>query len=414
MGSHDSGVKYYWRLLVLMEVLTLLIVIHGLMTPYSPPLIGHSRLHTTVKAQAETYGGDPTIFHPDSKIQSHLDELNIAIDPRLETAAQAILRHVPKAEAMLALESLNYYLNASGAVYWDTEQVFFETEETDDLAVYKKLLSTQTANNSKFGSRIGFAQQWTLFPKLKRKIIALVAHPKFIMDPLARHVVPGADFQIAGRVAPTIGDVSIMTLDEHGHQATIAAQLENGHVSAPLRLTPGQWTIEVVGDTPLGPLPLAQFKLCSGCLSSRVFRERNTQPDMINTSPSLQLIALINQSRARFGLTPMTDNPALRAVASAHSQDMLIHDFVGHRSPTTGEIKQRLKSANLTPSIFGENISRNTSIQDVHRSLMHSVSHRLNILEPSFTDVGLGIEYAEGHWIVTEVFARLDHQVSQL
>jgi hypothetical protein len=414
MGSHEGAVKYYWRLLVLAEALILLVVIHGLMAPDNPTLRGHSRLHASKAVQAETYGGDPTRLHANPKIQAHLKTLNIAIDPRLQAAAQSILRHVPNADAMLPLESLNYYLNASGAVYWDTEQVFLETEETDDLAVYKRLLSTQISSTSTFGTRIGFAQQWSLFPKLKRKIIALVAHPKFILDPLARHVSPGTDFKIAGRVAPNIGDVSVMTLDENGHQMTVPAHIENGQLSAPLKLSPGQWTIEVVGDTHLGPLPLAQLKLCAGCLSDRVFRERNPQPDLTDKSPARQLISLINESRTRFGLAPMAHHPVLRSVARAHSQDMLTHDFVGHRSATTGEIEQRLKNVNLTPSMFGENIARNTSIEDVHRSLMHSVSHRLNILEPSFTDVGLGIEYANGHWIVTEVFARLEQRVSQL
>ena len=414
MGLHDGAVKYYWRLLVLIESLILFSIMHGLMETENPTFRGHSRLHSSETVQVETYGGDPIQIHANPKIQAHLKTLNISIDPRLQIAARSILPHVPNADAMLPLESLNYYLNASGAVYWDTEQVFLETEDTDDLAVYKKLLSSQKRHVSGFGTRIGFAQQWSLFPRLKRKIIALVAHPKFILDPLARHVSPRTDFKVAGRVSPGISDVSVMTLDENGHQLTVPAHIENDQLSAPLNLSPGQWTIEVVGDTKFGPLPLGQFKLCAGCLSDRVFRAPNPQPDLTDTPPERQLMSLINESRRRFGLAPIAHHPILGSVARAHTKDMLNHDFIGHRSVTTGEIEERLKRVNLTPSMFGENIAKNTSIEDVHRSLMHSVSHRLNILEPSFTNVGLGIEYADGHWTVTEVFARLDQRVSQL
>ena len=384
------------------------------MTPTTSNTKRHSRLHATSIIQANTYGGDPTIRHEDERLQAHLDELNISVDPRLQAAAQAILKHVPNADSMLSLESLNYYLNASGAVYWDTEQIFLDTEETDDLKAYGKLLTTQSRNSNVFGTRIGFAEQWSLFPKLKRKIIALVAHPRFILSPLTRHVTPGSSFQIAGQVEPNIRNISIMTLNEQGHQHTTSARLEDGQISATLQLRPGRWTVEVVGDTPLGPLPLAQLKLCAGCLSNRVFRETSHEKDGMNTTPILQLLALINESRNRFGLSPMVHNPGLAAVALAHSNDMLTHQFVGHRSPTTGDVEQRLKHANLSPTLFGENISRNTSIADVHSSLMHSVSHRLNILEPGFTDIGLGIKRTGGHWIVTEVFARLDERLSQL
>lgn len=414
LGQEDGGIKYYWRLIVLVEILILLIALLCLMHTPQTASFSHSRLHASLQIHAQTYGGDPTIRHPDPKIEQLLKALNFSIDPRLESTARAVVTHIPNADAMLSLESLNYYLNASGAVYWDTEQIFLETEETDDLKVYEKLLTTQGRTVSDFGARIGFAEQWSVFPTLKRKIIALVAHPRFILSPLARHVTPGVAFELTGRIASRIRDVSVMTLNEHGHQRTIPGKIINGQLSAPLSLTPGRWTIEVVGDTPLGPLPLAQLKLCAGCLSSSVFRESNPPKDKINQSPVTQLLSLINESRTESGLTAMVHNPALAAVASAHSNDMVIHKFVGHRSPTTGDVEQRLKRANLSPIIFGENIAKNTSIADVHRSLMHSISHRLNILEPAFTDIGLGIERVDGHWIVTEVFARLDQQFTQL
>ena len=70
--------------------------------------------------------------------------------------------------------------------------------------------------------------------------------------------------------------------------------------------------------------------------------------------------------------------------------------------PPKPAIWSGLSRLDIHPSTYGENIARNTSILDAHRSLMHSVSHRLNILDPDFTDLGIGIRKRDGQWFVTE------------
>ena len=126
------------------------------------------------------------------------------------------------------------------------------------------------------------------------------------------------------------------------------------------------------------------------------------------------MLTLINRSRLEKGLNPIEMSPALTRVATAHAEDMLANHFVGHRSPTSGEIEDRLKNADIHPQLFAENIGRSDSIGEVHHNLMHSISHRMNVLEPTFTHVGLGIKKSRGNWIITQVFAKFQHRVSQL
>ena len=126
------------------------------------------------------------------------------------------------------------------------------------------------------------------------------------------------------------------------------------------------------------------------------------------------MLALINRSRLEEGLAPVQMSNTLTRIANDHSEDMLLNHFVGHRSPTSGEIEDRLKKADIHPQLFAENIGRSDSVGEVHHNLMHSISHRMNVLEPTFTHVGLGIKKSRGNWIITQVFAQFQHRVSQL
>ena len=130
------------------------------------------------------YGGDLTISHQSQAIQKRLKTLRLALDPKLGQSAKAVLNRVVKQGSLLSSESLNFYLNAQGAVYWDTEQLYLETPHGDEQGLLE-LLADQIAAQHEFGGRIGFAETWKLMPQPRRILLALIAHPRVILDPLA-------------------------------------------------------------------------------------------------------------------------------------------------------------------------------------------------------------------------------------
>jgi hypothetical protein len=100
----------------------------------------------------------------------------------------------------------------------------------------------------------------------------------------------------------------------------------------------------------------------------------------------------------------------LADVARQHSQDMVVHQFFSHISPTTGDLGDRLRAASVPYRQAGENIAIDYSVHEAHQALMNSPHHRDNILEPTFTHMGIGIIPVGPRLVVTQAFMRARHR----
>lgn len=118
----------------------------------------------------------------------------------------------------------------------------------------------------------------------------------------------------------------------------------------------------------------------------------------------------VNAIRAEHGLPPLRSNPALAAVARAHSQNMSRERFFAHEDPGGDTIADRLRAAGLDYHALGENIARSRNAPDpvgaTVEGWMASPGHRKNILRRTFTETGVGI-WRDGETVhVTQVFRR--------
>jgi uncharacterized protein YkwD len=112
---------------------------------------------------------------------------------------------------------------------------------------------------------------------------------------------------------------------------------------------------------------------------------------------------LINRDRADPANTPETHGRALRlqwndrlaAVARAHSLDMLNQGYFAHEDPQGRSVAGRVKAAGMDWQTVGENIAIYDSVARAEAAFMNeprlSKNHRANILNPDFTEVGIGI-----------------------
>jgi uncharacterized protein YkwD len=118
------------------------------------------------------------------------------------------------------------------------------------------------------------------------------------------------------------------------------------------------------------------------------------------------MLTQLNQSRQEHGLGPLKDDPELRQLAVAHSEEMLRLGYFAHNSPLSGSPADRAKAAGIDYLAFGENIAYAPTIDVAERGLMRSESHRANILSPEFTRVGIGVIVTSfGTRMVTQEFA---------
>ncbi len=104
-----------------------------------------------------------------------------------------------------------------------------------------------------------------------------------------------------------------------------------------------------------------------------------------------QVLAIVNQERAKAGLRPLQMDWELQRVARTKSQDMADKGYFSHQSPTYGSPFDMMRQFGITYSSAGENIaSGQKSPQEVMNSWMNSQGHRENIMKPEFTHLGVG------------------------
>lgn len=107
---------------------------------------------------------------------------------------------------------------------------------------------------------------------------------------------------------------------------------------------------------------------------------------------------LVNQERAKAGLAPLQFDDALSKVATAKAADMAQNNYFDHNSPTYGSPFDMMKQFGISYSTAGENIAMGQqSAQEVMSQWMNSEGHRQNIMNASFTKIGVG--YVNGYWV---------------
>ena len=104
-----------------------------------------------------------------------------------------------------------------------------------------------------------------------------------------------------------------------------------------------------------------------------------------------KMIDLVNQERVKAGVAPLKVDLELSRVARIKSQDMKDNNYFSHTSPTYGSPFEMMKSFGISYRTAGENIAKHSSVEGAHTGLMNSEGHRKNILNPSFTHIGIGI-----------------------
>ena len=104
-----------------------------------------------------------------------------------------------------------------------------------------------------------------------------------------------------------------------------------------------------------------------------------------------EVVKLVNQQRAKYGLGPLTVNWELSRCARIKSQDMINRNYFSHTSPTYGSPFNMMENFGLRFSAAAENIAKGQRTpQEVMNAWMNSPGHRANILSKNVTHIGVG------------------------
>lgn len=139
-----------------------------------------------------------------------------------------------------------------------------------------------------------------------------------------------------------------------------------------------------------------------------------TEPKEEVTTPSpsgsyeKQVVDLVNQERAKAGLSPLTENAALSNVAEVKAEDLRDNNYFSHTSPVYGSPFDMMKQFGIKYTTAGENIAKGQrSPEEVMNGWMNSEGHRANILNSSFTEIGVGyVTDSNGNTYWVQMFIR--------
>ena len=121
------------------------------------------------------------------------------------------------------------------------------------------------------------------------------------------------------------------------------------------------------------------------------------------TAYEAEVVHLVNEIRVSNGLKPLTQDWQLSRVARYKSQDMKDLGYFSHTSPTYGSPFEMMKKFGITYRTAGENIAKGYSTPEaVVRAWMNSPGHRANILNSSYTHIGVGYVSSGNYW--TQMF----------
>jgi uncharacterized protein YkwD len=100
----------------------------------------------------------------------------------------------------------------------------------------------------------------------------------------------------------------------------------------------------------------------------------------------------VNQTRQSIGLNPLTENEKLNQAAQLKAQNMVANNYFEHTSPSGISPWYWFVQAGYKYKYAGENLAIGFfESQEVYNAWLNSPSHKANIINPNYTEIGTAI-----------------------
>lgn len=105
-----------------------------------------------------------------------------------------------------------------------------------------------------------------------------------------------------------------------------------------------------------------------------------------------KVIELTNRARVSNGLEKLSENAKLSQAANAKARDMIKNDYFAHTSPSGRDPWYWMKKEGYAYKAAGENLAINfTSAKEEQSAWMDSKTHRANILNAQYQEIGVAV-----------------------
>lgn len=120
------------------------------------------------------------------------------------------------------------------------------------------------------------------------------------------------------------------------------------------------------------------------------------KPGVLGTTSHIskeEVIRLTNMERAKLGLSPVLENSALDQAATAKAANMFAENYWAHFSPSGKDPWGFMNNTGYRFTFAGENLAKNfDDNQAVVTAWMHSPSHKENMVNSKYRDIGVAVE----------------------
>lgn len=104
------------------------------------------------------------------------------------------------------------------------------------------------------------------------------------------------------------------------------------------------------------------------------------------------LLREVNRARRRAGVPPVSPSIRLDCAAQEHAESMALYAYYDHIAPGGPRLGERANRSGYLWGALAENLmERVTTVDAVMKAWLGSAPHRKNLLNPKYTEMGIGI-----------------------
>jgi uncharacterized protein YkwD len=334
-------------------------------------------------------------------------------DGALSEVAARTARRQANGGSLLPADELAFNLRAAGDPHVWPRAWSIAGNGLDDEDVGRRIKAWVAPWNTLGVRRCGVARVPAVDGSAVVAVIAVDALAD--LSPLPTTARVGQWVTLDGAMLVPASGVKVVLLGPRGAPKTVPASLATAaggggdriHSAFPVD-QPGGWMVQVLATVSTGPRPVLEAMIYAGSPPPGQFVPAPAPGESASQGAKDDdeaMLRMINAARASESLSPLLRDAQLDKLAKAHSEEMLKARVIGH-DVGSGDPGARLRLAGVSAHVAGENVATASTLENAHRALWASPSHRGNLLLAQFTHVGVAVLRApDGMVWVTEMFS---------
>ncbi|EKQ57389.1 MAG: putative cell wall binding protein [Clostridium sp. Maddingley MBC34-26] len=126
----------------------------------------------------------------------------------------------------------------------------------------------------------------------------------------------------------------------------------------------------------------------------------------LQVSAENKILQLMNEKRTEAGLSPLILDNTLLQIARYKSNHMIQYNYFDHTTPQGNDWTSWLNTIGYRYATTGENIAYNNfDPVELFNQWWNSSGHRANMMNSSYTKVGIGVIYGDNKYMGTQTFS---------